>query len=142
MAAGDRWLERHRFSYEGSTTLLARHLIEDHGVPESALAQWSGGLTQGDWIALDNVHHSAHTEMRETNTMSRPTADEIYTKAKGALMDAEREASRAAVSATVTQHLDVARGWLELAESLADRERPRPGMRGGVVPSPNRPVTP
>jgi hypothetical protein len=87
------------------------------------------------------VHHSAHEE-RKGNTMSRPTADEIYTKAKGALMDAEREASRAAVSATVTQHLDVARGWLELAESLADRERPRPGVRVGVVPSSNRPVTP
>lgn len=56
----DREVEAHRFSFEGSTTQLADHLVTEHGVPKEAVRQWRGGLTEGDWTALDTVHRAAH----------------------------------------------------------------------------------
>lgn len=60
--------------------------------------------------------------------MERPTADDCYARAKSALENADRAASndRSGV-AEVQNHLVVAAGWQALAESLADRERPRRG---------------
>lgn len=59
-------LERHRFSYEGACTLLAAHLIDDHGVPELATSPWCTGVSQGDWSALDALHVKAHQEASES----------------------------------------------------------------------------
>lgn len=53
-------LERHRFSFEGATSLLARHLIDDHGAAPLSVSPWCTGLSQGDWAALDNLHQRAH----------------------------------------------------------------------------------
>lgn len=53
-------LERHRFSFEGATGQLARHLVKDHGVPASTVSRWDSGLDQGSWIALDDLHQEAH----------------------------------------------------------------------------------
>lgn len=52
--------EEHRFSFEGSTSLLATHLVEEHGLSESSVADYRGGLTQGHWSALDDLHIKAH----------------------------------------------------------------------------------
>ena len=56
-------LEFHRFTFEGATGLLARHLVEVHGVDESKVSEWDGGMSQGDWIALDNIHQQVHKDM-------------------------------------------------------------------------------
>lgn len=61
-------VEAHRFSFEGSTSLLARHLIHDHGVPPGQVVQWSGGLTKGDWTAFDDMHRVKHSERGEDGT--------------------------------------------------------------------------
>jgi hypothetical protein len=53
-------VEAHRFSFEGSTTQLAEHLIDGHGVGSDVAQPWRGGLTQGDWNALDVLHKNAH----------------------------------------------------------------------------------
>lgn len=53
-------LERHRFSFEGATALLAAHLLDDHGANLLAVAPWRNGLSQGDWVALDSLHLQAH----------------------------------------------------------------------------------
>ena len=58
----DRELEAHRFSFEGSTTLLARHLVDEHDVLLGAVEPYAGGLSQGAWIALDDLHKGAHRE--------------------------------------------------------------------------------
>lgn len=55
-----RDIEMHRFSFEGSTTQLALHLTSAHNVPEDIIFENSGGLTQGDWTALDILHREAH----------------------------------------------------------------------------------
>lgn len=53
-------LERHRFSFEGATSLLARHLIDEHGAAPLSVSPWCTGLSQGDWVALDDLHQEAH----------------------------------------------------------------------------------
>lgn len=53
-------LERHRFTFEGATSLLARHLIDDHGVKPLDVSPMCTGVSQGDWVALDNIHKAAH----------------------------------------------------------------------------------
>lgn len=53
-------LERHRFSFEGATALLAAHLLDDHGANLLAVAPWRNGLSRGDWVALDSLHLQAH----------------------------------------------------------------------------------
>lgn len=55
-----RDIEMHRFSFEGSTSQLATHLVRDHGLTIDNVREWSGGLTQGDWTALDVLHRDAH----------------------------------------------------------------------------------
>lgn len=55
-----RDVETHRFTFEGSTTLLAHHLRDDHGVDPDEVREWDGGLTQGDWNLLDVMHREAH----------------------------------------------------------------------------------
>lgn len=69
----------------------------------------------------------------EGNTMTRPTADDMYARAKAALDSAEAVAGNPRASGTVHDHLVIAAGFQSLAESLADRERGsrRPG--GSVV---------
>ncbi len=57
---GEVDVEAHRLSFEGSTSQLAQHLIDNHNVPAGALAQWRNGLTQGDWTSLDIIHRAAH----------------------------------------------------------------------------------
>lgn len=59
-------VEAHRFSFEGSTTLLADHLTGEHGLPPNAVNRWRGGLSQGDWVALGQLHHAAHTVSKES----------------------------------------------------------------------------
>lgn len=59
-STGEVDVEAHRFTFEGSTGLLARHLIHDHGVPPRSVVHWSGGLTRGDWVTLDDLHRKAH----------------------------------------------------------------------------------
>jgi len=54
--------ERHRFSYEGATGLLAHHLITTHNIPQPDVAPFIDGLTQGHWVALDDIHRKAHEE--------------------------------------------------------------------------------
>lgn len=63
-----RELEEHRFSFEGATSMMARHLIDDHGVPATTISRWANGLDQGSWIALDDLHKEAHmsNELRES----------------------------------------------------------------------------
>lgn len=61
----ERQLEAHRFSYEGSTSMLARHLVETHGLEQEAVQDYDGGLTQGHWIALDDLHVDAHKGPQE-----------------------------------------------------------------------------
>lgn len=53
-------LEQHRFTFEGATGLLAAHLIDEHGVPAKDVARWHNGMTQGHWVALDDLHKQAH----------------------------------------------------------------------------------
>lgn len=53
-------VEEHRFSFEGSTGQLAKHLIREHHLPPSNVQEWAGGLTQGDWTSLDELHRDAH----------------------------------------------------------------------------------
>lgn len=53
-------LEQHRFTFEGATGLLAAHLIDEHGVPAKDVARWHTGMTQGHWVALDDLHKQAH----------------------------------------------------------------------------------
>jgi hypothetical protein len=53
-------VEAHRFSFEGSTTKLASHLVHSHGLAPSNVVRWANGLSQGDWIALDDMHSSEH----------------------------------------------------------------------------------
>lgn len=65
-STGEVDVEAHRFTFEGSTGLLARHLIHDHGVPPRSVVHWSGGLTQGDWTALDELHRDAHRKVGES----------------------------------------------------------------------------
>lgn len=62
-----RELEEHRFSFEGATSLMARHLVDDHGVPATTISRWANGLDQGSWVALDDLHKEAHmsNELRE-----------------------------------------------------------------------------
>lgn len=55
-------VEAHRLSFEGSTLRLADHLIFEHGLKLSTVARWRDGLTQGDWIALDDLHRNAHQD--------------------------------------------------------------------------------
>lgn len=62
-----RELEEHRFSFEGATSMMARHLVDDHGVPATTISRWANGLDQGSWVALDDLHKEAHmnNELRE-----------------------------------------------------------------------------
>lgn len=60
--------------------------------------------------------------------MERPTADQIYERARLALVSAEAAASRHD-TVEVARFVQIATAWRELAESLADRER-RPVKRG------------
>lgn len=53
-------VEQHRFSFEGSTTQLADHLVTEHGLYRATVLRWRDGLTSGDWVALDNIHRAAH----------------------------------------------------------------------------------
>lgn len=59
-------VEQHRFSFEGSTTQLASHLVRDHGLAIDNVQEWSGGLTQGDWNILDVLHRDAHRKVGES----------------------------------------------------------------------------
>lgn len=56
----DAALEQHRFTFEGSTTLLARHLVDEHDALPGAVEPYAGGLSQGAWVALDDLHRAAH----------------------------------------------------------------------------------
>lgn len=60
-----RQLQAHRFSYEGATSALARHLVDTHALAEETVQDYDGGLTQGHWIALDDLHVAAHAEPQE-----------------------------------------------------------------------------
>jgi hypothetical protein len=53
-------VEAHRFSFEGSTSDLARHLVKDHHAGLGLVEPHAGGFTQGDWTALDDLHRNAH----------------------------------------------------------------------------------
>lgn len=53
-------VEAHRFTFEGSTTLLARHLVDEHDALPGAVEPYAGGLSQGAWVALDDLHCAAH----------------------------------------------------------------------------------
>lgn len=55
-----RDVETHRFSFEGSTSQLAKHLVRDHSLAIDNVREWSDGLTQGDWTSLDVLHREAH----------------------------------------------------------------------------------
>jgi hypothetical protein len=68
--------------------------------------------------------------------MSRPTSDDCYSRAKGAMDTAESVASstRSGIGA-VEHHLMVAQGWQQLAESLEAAERA--SRRGRVTVNPN-----
>lgn len=66
---GEVDVEAHRFSFEGSTTLLARHLVNDHRAPRNTVRQWENGLSRGDWTSLDTIHRAAH----ETPASPKPT---------------------------------------------------------------------
>lgn len=62
MVGFDRALEAHRFSFEGSTSELARHVAEEHGANALLLKDHAAGMTQGDWAVLDDLHRAAHAE--------------------------------------------------------------------------------
>lgn len=53
-------VEAHRFSFEGSTSQLAQHLVEAHDVLPGAVEPYAGGLSQGAWVTLDDMHGEAH----------------------------------------------------------------------------------
>lgn len=60
---GNSWtetVEQHRFSFEGSTSQLADHLVAEHGLALGTVKRWRDGLTEGDWTALDDIHRAAH----------------------------------------------------------------------------------
>jgi len=57
---GEVDVEAHRFSFEGGTSLLARHLVDEHDVLPGTVEPYAGGLSQGAWIALDDLHRAAH----------------------------------------------------------------------------------
>lgn len=44
--------------YEGSTSLYCRHLERVHGVPSRFLSPFKGGVTQGTWILIDELHRT------------------------------------------------------------------------------------
>lgn len=67
--------------------------------------------------------------------MSRPTADDCYSRAKGALDSAEAAASNTSAHRSapdVGNLVMVAQGWQSLAESLASAERAT-RRRGTVI---------
>lgn len=45
--------------YEGSTSLFAKHLVEDHGYKAEDVDDHGRGITQSDWIALSVMHKRA-----------------------------------------------------------------------------------
>lgn len=53
--------DAHDGSFEGSTTLYAEHLVNDHGYTAAQVAPFKGGVSQGDWISLDHLHRTART---------------------------------------------------------------------------------
>lgn len=59
-------VEVHRFSFKGSTMLLARHLVDHHDILPGAVEPWSSGLSQAAWAALDDLHRTAHTASKES----------------------------------------------------------------------------
>lgn len=59
-STGEVDVEAHRFTFEGSTTLLARHLVDEHDVLPGTVEPFASGVSQGAWVALDNLHREAH----------------------------------------------------------------------------------
>jgi N-formylglutamate amidohydrolase len=53
--------DAHDGSFEGSTTLYAEHLVNDHGFTEAQVAPFKGGAMQGDWNTLDRLHRAARS---------------------------------------------------------------------------------
>jgi hypothetical protein len=47
--------------YEGSTTLYAKHLVEDHGVPYKYVEKYDGGMDQSSWSALNTIHRKVRS---------------------------------------------------------------------------------
>lgn len=90
-------LERHRFSFEGATSLLAAHLIDDHGASPLSVSPWCTGVSQGDWVALDDLHKAAHeTENEEVVSMSnelREAAQRVtgYVRARALMSNTDPE---------------------------------------------------
>lgn len=64
-STGEVDVEAHRFTFEGSTTLLARHLVDAHDALFGAVEPYAGGLSQGAWVALDNLHRAAHETSKD-----------------------------------------------------------------------------
>jgi hypothetical protein len=61
----DHGYERHRGSFEGSTTQYVQHILDEHadGLTSEQierLAAANGGVSQGDWTEIDSIHAIAH----------------------------------------------------------------------------------
>lgn len=53
--------DAHDEKYEGSTSLYAQHLMEDHGVPRKYVAAFDGASDQSSWSALDTIHRKVRS---------------------------------------------------------------------------------
>lgn len=52
--------DSHDESFEGSTELYAKHLVEDHGFPAEKVYALVGS-SQGNWTNIDRLHRYARS---------------------------------------------------------------------------------